>query len=90
MQQARALAVSASAESAAEVDMAAAHNVKRKNANEDLSRVGAKLAVSEEWDVPADPNEPIYCICQRVSFGQMVRDEFFVSISVDKIIFLIC
>ncbi len=26
-------------------------------------------------DVPIDPNEPIYCFCQRVSFGQMVGCE---------------
>jgi hypothetical protein len=23
-------------------------------------------------DMPVDPNEPTYCICQRVSFGEMV------------------
>ena len=23
-------------------------------------------------DVPIDPNEPLYCICRRVSYGQMV------------------
>jgi hypothetical protein len=23
-------------------------------------------------DMPIDPNEPTYCICQRVSFGEMV------------------
>ena len=26
-------------------------------------------------DVPADPNEPVYCLCQRVSFGEMVACE---------------
>lgn len=23
-------------------------------------------------DLPIDPNEPVYCSCRRVSFGQMV------------------
>lgn len=23
--------------------------------------------------MPVDPNEPVYCLCKRVSFGQMVR-----------------
>jgi len=26
-------------------------------------------------DMPIDPNEPTYCICKRVSFGEMVRVE---------------
>jgi hypothetical protein len=25
-----------------------------------------------DQDMPVDPNEPTYCVCQRVSFGEMV------------------
>lgn len=35
-------------------------------ADESLSRQPAVL------DVPIDPNEPIYCICRQVSFGDMI------------------
>ncbi|KAH7445294.1 hypothetical protein KP509_01G001300 [Ceratopteris richardii] len=28
--------------------------------------------VSMDLDLPVDPNEPTYCICNRVSFGEMV------------------
>ncbi|XP_008212973.1 inhibitor of growth protein 3-like [Nasonia vitripennis] len=26
----------------------------------------------EEFDIPSDPNEPVYCYCQKVSYGDMV------------------
>lgn len=34
----------------------------------------ASIASSEVLDaaVPIDPNEPVYCVCQRVAFGDMV------------------
>ena len=57
----------------------AAANPKRKNSaaagGGDASRIGAGVAMNEEWDVPADPNEPVYCLCQRVSYGEMVACE---------------
>lgn len=28
--------------------------------------------VEETADAPIDPSEPLYCICQQVSFGEMV------------------
>ena len=28
--------------------------------------------VSMDLDLPVDPNEPTYCLCNRVSFGEMV------------------
>ncbi len=29
-------------------------------------------AVLPDADMPIDPNEPTYCICNRVSFGEMI------------------
>ena len=26
----------------------------------------------EVLDLPVDPNEPLYCICQQVSYGEMI------------------
>lgn len=26
-------------------------------------------------DLPIDPNEPVYCYCQQVSFGEMIACE---------------
>eukprot|EP00903_Cladosiphon_okamuranus_P006961 g6775.t1 len=30
------------------------------------------LSLSERDDLPVDPNEPVYCICMQVSYGEMV------------------
>jgi hypothetical protein len=42
----------------------------------DLStqRASSKLLADkqDEFDVPADPNEPVYCFCQKISYGEMV------------------
>jgi len=35
-------------------------------------REGAALGAPEA-DMPVDPDEPVYCICQKVSFGEMVQ-----------------
>lgn len=29
-------------------------------------------SLNVEIDMPVDPNEPTYCFCKRVSFGEMV------------------
>jgi hypothetical protein len=35
--------------------------------------VGLLLPVPQEvLDMPVDPNEPTYCICQQVSYGEMI------------------
>ena len=36
---------------------------------------GAWSAQKPELDLPVDPNEPTYCTCNRVSFGQMIGCE---------------
>jgi len=33
---------------------------------------GTKELEAKELDMPIDPNEPTYCVCHRVSFGEMV------------------
>ncbi|CAM9809392.1 unnamed protein product [Scytosiphon promiscuus] len=30
------------------------------------------LSLSERDDLPVDPNEPVYCVCMQVSYGEMV------------------
>lgn len=27
---------------------------------------------SDVLDMPVDPNEPTYCVCQQVSYGEMI------------------
>eukprot|EP01100_Stratorugosa_tubuloviscum_P015719 TRINITY_DN927_c1_g1_i1.p1 TRINITY_DN927_c1_g1~~TRINITY_DN927_c1_g1_i1.p1 ORF type:complete len:305 (+),score=109.15 TRINITY_DN927_c1_g1_i1:648-1562(+) len=47
-----------------------------KNSRRRLSdSVGAARVLSIDCDMPIDPNEPTYCICNRVSFGQMIECE---------------
>ena len=36
-------------------------------------------SVSMDLDLPIDPNEPTYCLCNRVSFGEMVACDNSVS-----------
>ena len=33
---------------------------------------GALVAPIDVLDMPVDPNEPLYCICQQVSYGDMI------------------
>lgn len=38
-----------------------------------LSQIAAMLPVPQEvLDMPVDPNEPTYCLCQQVSYGEMI------------------
>ena len=47
-----------------------------KNKKNKKTKVVEELPVDDEMPIPtADPNEPVYCICRRVSFGQMVGCE---------------
>lgn len=34
--------------------------------------VGNQTASTDVLDMPVDPNEPTYCLCHQVSFGEMV------------------
>ncbi|KAK8854724.1 hypothetical protein IAR55_003463 [Kwoniella newhampshirensis] len=34
-----------------------------------------KPAGTEAWNIPADPNEPRYCYCHQVSYGEMIGCE---------------
>eukprot|EP00300_Choanocystis_sp_HF-7_P027810 c33051_g1_i1.p1 GENE.c33051_g1_i1~~c33051_g1_i1.p1 ORF type:complete len:205 (-),score=50.22 c33051_g1_i1:123-737(-) len=36
------------------------------------SKEVVKEEESREMDMPVDPNEPTYCVCKRVSYGEMV------------------
>jgi len=48
---------------------------KPKNQKSELSgsQASSNLAVpTEVLDMPVDPNEPTYCVCQQVSYGEMI------------------
>jgi len=34
--------------------------------------VDAKVVHSTDADMPIDPNEPTFCLCNQVSFGEMI------------------
>lgn len=38
--------------------------------------VNGTVVVKPPVDLPVDPNEPTYCICQQVSFGEMIAVSF--------------
>ncbi|RUS14888.1 inhibitor of growth proteins N-terminal histone-binding-domain-containing protein [Endogone sp. FLAS-F59071] len=42
------------------------------NAGSGNKEKGGKKATATTSDMPIDPNEPLYCYCQQVSFGEMV------------------
>jgi len=44
---------------------------KASNGKEVLTE-DARIRVQQDMDMPIDPNEPTYCVCKRVSFGEMV------------------
>jgi hypothetical protein len=46
-----------------------AHGKKKKKKNAELAALDGPGALS------MDPNEPVYCVCRRVSFGEMVGCE---------------
>lgn len=44
----------------------------RKRARPALPNIPVQATAPPADETPIDPNEPTYCICQRVSFGEMV------------------
>jgi len=46
---------------------------KKENAKNNKEKVADKIDEEvEATDMPIDPNEPVYCYCQQVSWGEMV------------------
>jgi len=51
---------------------------KKKNKQEDaplssvLPALSSMVHASETLDMPVDPNEPTYCLCHQVSYGEMI------------------
>ena len=37
-----------------------------------LSGLSSIVHPSEAMDMPVDPNEPTYCLCHQVSYGEMI------------------
>jgi len=37
-----------------------------------VTDVGAGVIQPQVFDMPIDPNEPTYCLCKEVSYGQMI------------------
>jgi len=46
--------------------------VHRKKADQSGTAPSDARILTVDIDMPIDPNEPTYCICNRVSFGEMV------------------
>ena len=51
--------------------------IARKKQKTEIQLVAEQVAAAtgssgEVLDMPVDPNEPTYCICHQVSFGQMI------------------
>ncbi|CAH2233456.1 inhibitor of growth protein 5 [Pararge aegeria] len=46
--------------------------VKEQEENADLDSVGGMAHPSDVLDMPVDPNEPTYCLCHQVSYGEMI------------------
>ncbi|WVR09526.1 hypothetical protein IAU60_006594 [Kwoniella sp. DSM 27419] len=44
----------------------------RKSIKADAEKEEEPAAFEQAYNIPADPNEPRYCYCNQVSFGQMV------------------
>lgn len=51
---------------------AIANAVKEQDENADLDSVGGMAHPSDVLDMPVDPNEPTYCLCHQVSYGEMI------------------
>ena len=46
-----------------------------------LSSLSSIVHPSEAMDMPVDPNEPTYCLCHQVSYGEMIAcDKMDVSV----------
>lgn len=50
---------------------ASANTTKEQEDNADLDSVGMTHP-SDVLDMPVDPNEPTYCLCHQVSYGEMI------------------
>lgn len=46
--------------------------VKEQEENADLDSVAGMAHPSDVLDMPVDPNEPTYCLCHQVSYGEMI------------------
>uniref|UniRef100_V9LA07 Inhibitor of growth protein n=1 Tax=Callorhinchus milii TaxID=7868 RepID=V9LA07_CALMI len=45
---------------------------KKQKAGSDYSDSVLKMHPSDVLDMPVDPNEPTYCLCHQVSYGEMI------------------
>lgn len=50
----------------------AAIATKEQEENADLDSVAGMAHPSDVLDMPVDPNEPTYCLCHQVSYGEMI------------------
>ncbi|XP_075980417.1 inhibitor of growth protein 5 [Anticarsia gemmatalis] len=51
---------------------ATANAVKEQEETGDLDSVAGMAHPSDVLDMPVDPNEPTYCLCHQVSYGEMI------------------
>lgn len=45
---------------------------RKKGKNKNICLIYQYQSVVSNSDLPIDPNEPVYCYCQQVSFGEML------------------
>ncbi|CAN9500657.1 unnamed protein product [Ophioblennius macclurei] len=48
------------------------HKKKKTKNSPDLSEAILPMQPSDVLDMPVDPNEPTYCLCHQVSYGEMI------------------
>lgn len=51
---------------------ASTNATKDQDENADLDSVAGMAHPSDVLDMPVDPNEPTYCLCHQVSYGEMI------------------
>ncbi|CAK1555905.1 unnamed protein product [Leptosia nina] len=51
---------------------ASANPTKEQEESADLDSVAGMTHPSDVLDMPVDPNEPTYCLCHQVSYGEMI------------------
>lgn len=45
---------------------------KNVDIEETSTEIGEHIKSSDVLDMPVDPNEPTYCLCHQVSYGEMI------------------
>ncbi|CAM9420688.1 unnamed protein product [Choristocarpus tenellus] len=55
-----------------EMERSASQRKRRRASSEAEASLSTGSTAGQQVDLPVDPNEPVYCICKQVAFGEMV------------------